>query len=119
MDLSPTEDQSMIWEMARKFAQSELAKACASIAVTMSVTNQVVFESCRIPKDALLGELNQGFKIAVGELAGGRIGIDSLALGVGLSAMDYARDVRISSIYEDTGEIQKVTIARELLREAG
>lgn len=56
-----------------------------------SCTNEVVFDSCRIPKSALMGELNQGFKIAVGELAGGRIGIGSLALGVGMAAMDFGR----------------------------
>ena len=57
-----------------------------------SATNEVVFDHCRIPKDALMGELNQGFKVAVSELAGGRIGIGSLALGIGLAAMDYARN---------------------------
>jgi alkylation response protein AidB-like acyl-CoA dehydrogenase len=57
-----------------------------------SSTSEVVFDNCRIAKSALMGELNQGFKIAVGELAGGRIGIGSLALGVGLAAMDYARN---------------------------
>ena len=46
---------------------------------------------CRIPLDAILGSENQGFKIAVGELAGGRIGVGSFALGIGLAAMDYAR----------------------------
>ncbi len=56
-----------------------------------SATNEVVFNNCRIPKNALMGKLNQGFKVAVSELAGGRIGIGSLALGVGLAAMDFAR----------------------------
>mgnify|MGYP005988461503 CR=1 FL=1 len=56
-----------------------------------SSTNEVVFDNCRIPKDALMGELNQGFKVAVSELAGGRIGVGSMALGIGLAAMDYAR----------------------------
>lgn len=56
-----------------------------------SPTNEVYFENCRIPATALMGEENRGFAIAVGELAGGRIGIGSLALGVGLAAMDYAR----------------------------
>jgi alkylation response protein AidB-like acyl-CoA dehydrogenase len=37
-----------------------------------------------------MGKLNDGFRTAVGELAGGRIGIGSLALGCGLAAMDYA-----------------------------
>ena len=55
-----------------------------------SATNELIFDNCRVPKDALMGKLNDGFRIAVGELAGGRIGIGSLALGVGLAAMDYA-----------------------------
>jgi len=55
-----------------------------------SATNEVIFDDCRIPKAALMGKLNDGFRIAAGELAGGRIGIGSLGLGVGLAAMDYA-----------------------------
>jgi alkylation response protein AidB-like acyl-CoA dehydrogenase len=55
-----------------------------------SATNEVLFEDCRISKTALMGRLNDGFRTAVGELAGGRIGIGSLGLGVGLAAMDYA-----------------------------
>jgi alkylation response protein AidB-like acyl-CoA dehydrogenase len=57
-----------------------------------SATNEVVFDNCRLPKDALMGSLNQGFKVAVSELAGGRIGIGSLSLGIGLAAIDFARD---------------------------
>jgi alkylation response protein AidB-like acyl-CoA dehydrogenase len=55
-----------------------------------SATNEVIFDACRVPKTALMGKLNDGFRIAAGELAGGRIGIGSLALGVGQAAMDYA-----------------------------
>jgi alkylation response protein AidB-like acyl-CoA dehydrogenase len=55
-----------------------------------SATNEVLFEDCRIPRQALLGKLNHGFQTAVSELTGGRVGIGSLALGVGLAAMDYA-----------------------------
>ncbi len=55
-----------------------------------SPTNELLFQDCRIPADALMGELNDGFRAAVTELAGGRIGIGSLALGIGLSAMDKA-----------------------------
>jgi alkylation response protein AidB-like acyl-CoA dehydrogenase len=55
-----------------------------------SVTNELIFEDCRIPRDAMMGKPNDGFRIAAGELAGGRIGIGSLGLGCGLAAMDYA-----------------------------
>jgi alkylation response protein AidB-like acyl-CoA dehydrogenase len=56
-----------------------------------SATNEVIFDNCRIPENALLGQLNQGYKVAVSELAGGRIGVGSLALGIALAAMDFAR----------------------------
>ena len=68
-----------------------IAKAEDKMGQHASSTNQVIFENCRIPSSALMGKLNDGFRIAVSELAGGRIGIGSLALGVGLAAMDYAR----------------------------
>ncbi len=55
-----------------------------------SCTNELVFEDCKVPKENMLGKLNDGFRIAVAELAGGRIGIGSMALGIGLAAMDYA-----------------------------
>jgi len=50
-----------------------------------SPTNEVIFDDCRVPKENLLGTLNDGFRIAASELAGGRIGI-------GLSAIDYAAE---------------------------
>lgn len=55
-----------------------------------SSTNELLFEDCRVPASAVLGKVNDGFRIAVSELAGGRIGIGSMALGIGLAAMDFA-----------------------------
>jgi butyryl-CoA dehydrogenase len=55
-----------------------------------SSTNELLFDNCRVPKENLLGDLNGGFRIAAAELAGGRIGIGSMALGIGLAAMDFA-----------------------------
>jgi len=55
-----------------------------------SSTNPVIFEDCRVPADAILGKPNDGFRIAIAELAGGRIGIGSLALGIATAAMDIA-----------------------------
>jgi alkylation response protein AidB-like acyl-CoA dehydrogenase len=56
-----------------------------------SATNTVRFESCRVPATALMGRENDGFRIAVGELAGGRIGIAALSLGIACAAMDLAK----------------------------
>lgn len=55
-----------------------------------SATNELIFDNCRVPAGAMMGKLNDGFRIAVAELTGGRIGIGSLALGVGLAAMDFS-----------------------------
>jgi alkylation response protein AidB-like acyl-CoA dehydrogenase len=57
-----------------------------------SPTNDLYFQDCRVPKENLLGIENDGFRIAVSELAGGRIGLGSMALGIGLAAMDFATD---------------------------
>jgi alkylation response protein AidB-like acyl-CoA dehydrogenase len=55
-----------------------------------SQTNELIFDNCTIPANCLLGKEGEGFKIAMMELDGGRIGIASLALGVGFAAIDFA-----------------------------
>ena len=57
-----------------------------------SPTNDLYFEDCVVPQENLLGTVNDGFRIAVSALAGGRIGLGSMALGIGLAAMDFATD---------------------------
>jgi butyryl-CoA dehydrogenase len=57
-----------------------------------SPTNEMAIEDCRLPRNALLGQEGEGFKIAMMALDGGRIGIGSLAVGIGLAAIDYATD---------------------------
>ena len=68
-----------------------IGKAEDKMGQKASPTNEVHFDNCRVPASALMGTENKGFGVAVGELAGGRIGIGSLALGVGLAALDYAK----------------------------
>lgn len=67
-----------------------IGKREAKMGQHASSTNEILFEDCRIPKSALMGKMNDGFRVAVAELGGGRIGIGSLGLGVGLAAMDFA-----------------------------
>lgn len=55
-----------------------------------SPTNEIAFSDCFVSYDQLLGKEGDGYKIALKELAGGRIGIASLAVGVGYAAMDCA-----------------------------
>jgi butyryl-CoA dehydrogenase len=57
-----------------------------------SAANELIMEDCRVPRENLLGDITNGYRIAVSELAGGRIGIGSMALGIGMAAMDYAKE---------------------------
>ncbi|MGL4483846.1 MAG: acyl-CoA dehydrogenase [Anaerovoracaceae bacterium] len=53
-----------------------------------SSTTELVFQNCKIPKDRILGEVGDGFKVALSTLDGGRIGIASQALGIAQGAFD-------------------------------
>src|SRR5881296_449444 len=53
-----------------------------------SDTAQLVFESCRVPAANLLGQLGQGFKIALSTLDGGRISIAAQAVGIARACLE-------------------------------
>ena len=55
-----------------------------------SLTNELVFQDVRIPKENLLGKIGEGFKIAMSTLDGGRIGVAAQALGIAQAALDHA-----------------------------
>ena len=51
---------------------------------------QIVFEECRLTPDLLLGQEGEGYKIALSNLEGGRIGIAAQALGMARAAYEHA-----------------------------
>jgi len=55
-----------------------------------SDTAQIIFENCRIPADHLLGQLGEGYKIALSNLEAGRIGIASQCIGMARAALEAA-----------------------------
>ena len=57
-----------------------------------SRTVQLTFEQMRVPAENLLGEEGEGFKIAMGNLDVGRIGIAAQSLGIAEAALGYAVD---------------------------
>jgi len=61
-----------------------------------SDTCQIVFDDLRLTPDLLLGEEGQGYKIALANLEGGRIGIAAQAVGMARAAYEaalaYARE---------------------------
>ncbi|MGE5472236.1 MAG: acyl-CoA dehydrogenase family protein [Bacteroidota bacterium] len=55
-----------------------------------SDTAQILFENCRIPAAKLLGKEGEGYKIALSNLEGGRIGIASQCIGMARAALEAA-----------------------------
>lgn len=55
-----------------------------------SVTGELIFDNCVIPKENLLGEQGKGLAIALKTLDGGRIGVAAQALGIAQGALDEA-----------------------------
>jgi butyryl-CoA dehydrogenase len=55
-----------------------------------SDTAQINFDGCRIPAANLIGAEGEGYKIALGALEGGRIGIAAQSVGMARSAFDVA-----------------------------
>lgn len=56
-----------------------------------SETSEVIFENCRLPADAIVGEEGQGFINTLQVLDAGRIGIAALSVGLAQGAYDAAR----------------------------
>jgi alkylation response protein AidB-like acyl-CoA dehydrogenase len=61
-----------------------------------SDTAQITFENCRVPADHLVGGEGEGYRIALSNLEGGRIGIAAQSVGMARAAYEaalaYARE---------------------------
>jgi butyryl-CoA dehydrogenase len=65
-----------------------IGKTEDKMGICASSTTELIFQNCKIPKDRLLADIGQGFKVALSTLDGGRIGIASQALGIAQGALD-------------------------------
>ncbi|HPF41811.1 MAG TPA: acyl-CoA dehydrogenase family protein [Phycisphaerae bacterium] len=57
-----------------------------------SSTTELMFDNCRLPKTALLGERGRGLNIALMAIDGGRLGIAAQALGIAQACLDRSVD---------------------------
>ena len=66
------------------------------LGIRASATSEIIFENYKCPAENVLGEVGQGFKIAMTVLDAGRIGIAAQALGIAEAAyeaaLNYARE---------------------------
>lgn len=60
------------------------------LGIRASSTSNLIMDNVRIPESYLIGELGQGFKIAMTTLDGGRIGVAGQALGIASASIDCA-----------------------------
>ncbi len=60
------------------------------LGIRASSTCELILDACPVPKENVLGEPGQGYKIAIETLNEGRIGIGAQALGIAEAALDHA-----------------------------
>jgi len=74
----------------KDFPGFSVGKKEKKLGIRSSSTTEVIFEDCRVPKENLLGQVGEGFKIAMMTLDGGRNGIAAQAVGIAQGALDHA-----------------------------
>ena len=67
-----------------------LGKHARKMGVISATTDDVLFDNVFIPEEDRLGPEGKGLRVALGTLAGGRIGIAAQALGIAEAAFRYA-----------------------------
>ncbi|MBW9088990.1 acyl-CoA dehydrogenase family protein [Rhizobium wenxiniae] len=70
----------------------EVIRVEEKLGLHSSDTCQIAFNEMRIPADLRLGEEGEGYRIALANLEGGRIGIAAQSVGMAQAAFEAARD---------------------------
>jgi len=95
------------------------------LGIRASSTSNLIFDHVRIPKDYLIGEPGQGFKIAMTTLDGGRIGVAGQALGIASASIDVAAKYAlerhafgkpIAELQSIQNKLSQMTVARDAAR---
>ena len=74
----------------RNFPGFSVGKHERKMGIRGSSTCDLIMEDCIVPKENLLGKEGKGFKVAMGTLDGGRVGVAAQALGIGEGAINEA-----------------------------
>lgn len=63
-------------------------KQAKKMGIRGSVSYELIFDNCAVPKENLLGEEGKGFALAMKILDGGRVGISAQSLGIAAGALE-------------------------------
>ena len=74
----------------KDFPGFSIGKHEKKMGIRGSATSDLIFEDCIVPKENLLGKEGKGFKVAMGTLDGGRVGVAAQALGIAEGALAEA-----------------------------
>lgn len=74
----------------KSFEGFSIGKKESKLGIRSSPTTEIIFEECKVPKENVLGNPGEGFKIAMMTLDGGRNGIAAQAVGIAQGALDAA-----------------------------
>lgn len=72
------------------FPGFSVGKKEKKLGIRSSPTTEIIFEDCKVPVENVLGNVGEGFKIAMMTLDGGRNGIAAQAVGIAQGALDAA-----------------------------
>ncbi|WP_080843810.1 acyl-CoA dehydrogenase [Cytobacillus gottheilii] len=74
------------------FEGFSVGKKEKKLGIRSSPTTEIIFEDCKVPIENVLGQVGEGFKIAMKTLDGGRNGIAAQAVGIAQGALDASSD---------------------------
>ena len=76
----------------RDFPGFAVGKKEDKLGIRASSTRELILDDCRVPKTNVIGEVGQGYKIAIETLNQGRIGIGAQMTGLAEGALGHAID---------------------------
>jgi butyryl-CoA dehydrogenase/short/branched chain acyl-CoA dehydrogenase len=74
----------------RGFAGFQVGKKEDKLGIRASSTCELLLDNCRVPRQNVMGEIGQGYKIAMETLNEGRIAIGAQMIGLARAALDHA-----------------------------
>jgi len=76
----------------RDFPGFQVGKKEDKLGLRASSTCELILDNCRVPRENVMGELGQGYRIAIESLNEGRIAIGAQMIGLARAALEHATE---------------------------